>query len=112
MHLTVCFDNDTSRDVPVTAHSVLDIRDAVTGQQLDLFAIEGVRALYLVTDTGTGAGMDVEPAELARSIGWVPPEELQAAVDQAGAAQTRVKQLETNVAEFERLQQRWQDGQP
>ena len=97
MHLHVAFDGAEPREVAVTDLTTVRLEDGVTGELLDLFAIDGLRAIYLVrTDgsqvvTGPDNGEAVTVEELARSVGWCSPEERQQLVD-------RVAELDAELA--------------
>lgn len=70
MHVHVSFDSGHARDIPASKQTLVKIED---GDHRDSFVLDGVHALYLVTDDGSPLG-DVDAAEIAASIGWVSPE--------------------------------------
>lgn len=106
MHLFVAFDNDLSREIAVTDYTTVKLDDGITGSPIDLFALDGVRGLYLVrsdgTETLTGSDPVMSPEEFARSVGWCSPEEKQALVDRVGELE---QQLNVKARAVDQLEQ-------
>lgn len=81
MHLVIAFDGHEPRELPVTDLHTITVEDGATGELADKVALEGVRALFLVRTDGTSAAggvfeqSSISPEEVARTIGWVPPQE-------------------------------------
>lgn len=103
MHLFIAFDGADAREIPVSDVTTVRLEDGITGELVDLFALDGVRGLYLVrtdggpvlTGEGPAAEQGVTPEELARSIGWVAPDEKANLVE-------RVAQLEEQLGQKSR----------
>lgn len=116
MHLFIAFDGADAREIPVSDVTTVRLEDGITGGLVDLFALDGVRGLYLVrtdgeptmTGDGPAAEQGITPQELARSIGWVAPEEKQNLVDRVaqleaelGVQRRAVEQLTSEAARLE-----------
>lgn len=107
MHLVVKFEGHDPREIAVTDLSVVTVEDAVTESILDRFSLDGVASIYLVrtdgSDVVTGPDAKTGPTaeDLARSIGWVPPQEKQDFMLRVGELEEQLAQSQRAVRALE-----------